>query len=297
MTRERRFRIETVVARAFILLGRLFPRVVFVRWGRLLGRLWAAIDRKHVRIAEENLRASFADWPEDKIKNVARSVWVHFGGVMFDLVRVLGRGGRVLEGLWDVDFPQHATAAHASGRGVVLVTAHFGSWEAHGIIHGKAFAPIGVVARPLDNPFLDAAMTRVREAAGNDVIEKEHALIRSLRRIKQGGAVAFLIDQNVQEKEGIFVRFFGRDACTTPFAAKLAIRSGALILPCRTSMTPDLRYRVSYDAPIDPREYTDDEAGVQALTQRMTTLIEAWIRETPEQWLWMHRRWHTTPKP
>ena len=152
---------------------------------------------------------------------------------------------------------------------------------------------IGVIARPLDNPSLDRAMTALRQSAGNEVIEKEHAMIRSMRRLKAGQGVAFVVDQNVQEKEGIFVDFFGRPACTTPFAARLAIKTGAMVLACRAVMTPDLTYRVVYDRPIDPGDFGTGEAAVEALTQAMMNTTEAWIRENPDQWLWMHRRWHT----
>jgi len=136
-------------------------------------------------------------------------------------------------------------------------------------------------------------MRNLRASAGNEVIEKEHAMIRSMRRLKAAQGVAFVVDQNVQEKEGIFVNFFGRPACTTPFAARLAIKTGALVLPCRAVMTPDLRYRVIYDPPIDPRDFGSDEPAVEALTQAMMDATELWIREDPDQWLWMHRRWHT----
>ena len=150
-----------------------------------------------------------------------------------------------------------------------------------------------MVARALDNPTLDRAMTALRESAGNEVIEKEHAMIRSMRKLKAAQGVAFVVDQNVQEKEGIFVDFFGRPACTTPFAAKLAVRTGALVLPCRAVMTPGFRYRVIYDPPIDPRDFASDQGGILALTQLMMKVTESWIRQDPEQWLWMHRRWHT----
>jgi KDO2-lipid IV(A) lauroyltransferase len=255
----------------------------------------AAVDRKHLAIAKDNLRRSFPEWNEEKVDRTARSVWSHFGGVMFDLVRILAKGPGVVDPLASIEGGERAKRAHQSPHGVVLITGHFGNWETHGIVHAKHFGSIGVVARPLDNPTLDHAMTALRESAGNEVIEKEHAMIRSMRRLKAAQGVAFVVDQNVQEKEGIFVTFFGRPACTTPFAAKLAIKTGALVLPCRAIMTPDFRYRVVYDEPIDPKAFGTGNDAVVALTQAMMNTTESWIRENPEQWLWMHRRWHTKP--
>ena len=293
MNRTLRFSLESSALAAFKGLALIVPRPIFIRLGRALGALVAALDTKHRNIAEVNLTQSFPDWSKERVDRTARLVWVHFGGVMFDLVRILAKGPGIIEPLVSVEGAPNAERAHASPHGVVLITGHFGNWEAHGIVHAKRFGSIGVVARPLDNPTLDHAMTSLRESAGNEVIEKEHALIRSMRKLKAAQGVAFVVDQNVQEKEGIFVDFFGRPACTTPFAAKLAIKTGALILPCRAVMTPDFRYRVIYDPPIDPRGFASDEAGILALTQVMMKATESWIRQNPDQWLWMHRRWHT----
>ena len=293
MSRRIRFALEALALGAFKVLARVMPRSLFLRIGRGLGALVAALDRRHLAIAKDNLRRSFPEWTEDKVDHTARGVWIHFGGVMFDLVRILARGAEVVDALATIEGREHAEAAHRSPNGVVLITGHFGNWETHGIVHAKHFGSIGVVARPLDNPTLDRAMTALRESAGNEVIEKEHAMIRSMRRLKAGQGVAFVVDQNVQEKEGIFVDFFGRPACTTPFAAKLAIKTGAFVLPCRAVMMPDFSYRVIYDPPIDPLSFGTGDAGVLALTQAMMNTTEAWIRANPDQWLWMHRRWHT----
>ena len=215
--RRLRFALESAALGAFKALALLIPRPLFLRLGRALGALVAAVDRRHRDIAKDNLRRSFPDWSEARVDRVARGVWVHFGGVMFDLVRTLARGPEVVDRLALIEGREHAEAAHRSPHGVVIMTGHFGNWETHGIIHAKHFGSIGVVARPLDNPTLDRAMRDLRASAGNEVIDKEHAMIRSMRRLRAAQGVAFVVDQNVQEKEGIFVEFFGRPACTTPF--------------------------------------------------------------------------------
>jgi KDO2-lipid IV(A) lauroyltransferase len=288
-----RYTLEAWALGAFKVMAFVVPRTLFLRGGRMLGALVAALDTKHRNIAKDNLRRSFPDWTEAQVDRTARGVWVHFGGVMFDLVRILARGPAIVDALVTIEGREHAERAHRSPHGVVLITGHFGNWETHGIVHAKHFGSIGVIARPLDNPRLNAAMTALRESAGNEVIEKEHAMIRSMRRLKAAQGVAFVVDQNVQEKEGIFVNFFGREACTTPFAARLALKTGAMVLPCRAVMTGDLRYRVIYDPPIDPSTFGTGDEAVRSLTQAMMNTTEGWIRANPDQWLWMHRRWHT----
>ena len=293
MARDVRYNLEAWALGAFKVMALVIPRALFLRGGRTLGALVAALDTKHRNIAKDNLRRSFPDWTEGQVDRTARGVWVHFGGVMFDLVRILARGPATVDALVTIEGREHAERAHRSPHGVVLITGHFGNWETHGIVHAKHFGSIGVIARPLDNPRLNAAMTALRESAGNEVIEKEHAMIRSMRRLKAAQGVAFVVDQNVQEKEGIFVNFFGREACTTPFAARLALKTGAMVLPCRAVMTADLRYRVIYDPPIDPSTFGTGDEAVHNLTQAMMNTTEGWIRANPDQWLWMHRRWHT----
>jgi len=295
LARGLRFALEGAALGVFKASALVVPRGLFLRLGQGLGAIVAALDSKHRKIAEDNLRRSFPEWSEDLVLQTARGVWVHFGGVMFDLVRILAKGPASVDPLATIEGAENASLAHRSPNGVVLITGHFGNWETHGIIHAKHFGSIGVVARPLDNPKLDQAMTALRESAGNEVIDKEHAMIRSMRRLKAAQGVAFVVDQNVQEKEGIFVDFFGRPACTTPFAAKLAIKTGALVLPCRAVLTPDLKYRVIYDPPIDPRDFGTGDKAIRALTQAMMNATESWIRANPDQWLWMHRRWHTQP--
>lgn len=293
MPRDVRYNLEAWALGAFKVMALVIPRTLFLRAGRTLGAIVAALDTKHRNIAKDNLRRSFPDWTEAQVDRTARGVWVHFGGVMFDLVRILARGPATVDALVTIEGREHAELAHRSPHGVVIITGHFGNWETHGIVHAKHFGSIGVIARPLDNPRLNAAMTALRESAGNEVIEKEHAMIRSMRRLKAAQGVAFVVDQNVQEKEGIFVNFFGREACTTPFAARLALKTGAMVLPCRAVMTADLRYRVIYDPPIDPSTFGTGDEAVHNLTQAMMNTTEGWIRANPDQWLWMHRRWHT----
>jgi KDO2-lipid IV(A) lauroyltransferase len=179
---------------------------------------------------------------------------------------------------------------------MVLVTAHIGNWELSGLAHGWLFGPIGVVARPLDNPALDRRLNAFREAGGNAVISKFEALREVLRRLRDGGAVGILLDQNVQEQDGIFVEFFGRPAATTTVAAALAVKAGCALLLGHTELRPDGRYRLAYDPPLRWSPSGDRDADVRRLTQVLTRHIEAWVRAAPEQWLWIHRRWKTQPK-
>lgn len=295
MTREKRFALEARAAAAATRLVARLPRRMSLGLGRRLGRLWGELDRRHVAIAAANLARAFPHWDEPRAWRTARSVYAHFGAAMVDLLWLDGRGREGVLPLVEVEGREHVEAALAAGRGALLVTAHIGNWELHGLAHGWLFGPIGVIARPLDNPALDERLCALRTRGGNLVISKRKALASVLRLLREGRGVAVLIDQNVQEKDGIFVDFFGKPAATTTAAAALALKTGCALVPTHTLLGPDGRYRLVYDPPLEWQPGGDRRADIAAITQQLTTVIERWVREAPEQWLWMHRRWKTQP--
>jgi KDO2-lipid IV(A) lauroyltransferase len=271
------------------------PRSMALGLGRALGRLVGALDQRHVAIAEDNLRHAFPDWDRARRLRVARGVYAHFGRMIMDILWLRGHTRDEVMSRLDVIGREHVEAAMARGKGAIFVTGHLGNWEVIGLAHGWTFGPMAVVARALDNPALDRRMCAFRAMAGNRVIYKRDALREVLRTLHAGQGVAILIDQNVQEKDGIFVDFFGRPAATTTVAAALAVKTGCALLPAHTTIGPDGRYRAVYNPPLEWTPSGDRAADIALLTQELTRVIEGWIREHPDQWLWIHRRWKTQP--
>lgn len=273
----------------------VLPRRTALAFGRGLGRAWGRLDRRHLRIAEDNLAQAFPDWDAARRRATALGVYGHFGRVLLDILWMSHREREAILGRVDVFGAEHVEAARAAGRGALLVSAHVGNWELHGVAHGFLFGAIGVVARPLDNPALDARLCDFRRRPGNSVIYKQRALPQVLRLLRDNRAVAILIDQNVQAGDGIFVDFFGRRAATTTVAAALAVKTGCALIPTHTELGEDGRYRLEYEAPLAWPPAGDRDADLQRLTQQLTSVIEGWVRRRPEQWLWLHRRWKTQP--
>jgi KDO2-lipid IV(A) lauroyltransferase len=274
---------------------RRLPRRATLALGRALGRMYGDLDRRHVAIAATNLRHAFPHWDERRTLRTARGVYAHFGSVLLDILWLRSRTPDQIRSLIEVRGAEHAERVLAAGKGALWVTGHLGNWELHGVGHGLFFGPIHVVARPLDNPGLDRRLCEVRTMAGNTVIYKQRALAQILRTLRDGGGIAILIDQNIQAGDGIFVDFFGRKAATTTVAAALAVKTGCALVPCRTELLPDGRYRLTYAPAVEWTPSGDRQADIARLTQRLTTQLEEWVRETPEQWLWLHRRWKTRP--
>jgi len=295
MSHAVRFALEDAAARAVAALARRLPRARALAFGGALGRRWGAMDPRHVAIATQNLGHAFPDWDEARRRAVALGVYEHFGRMLLDILWLAPRTRDEVLRHVVVEGGEHVEAAYRGGRGVVFPTAHLGNWEMHGVAHGHLFGPIGVIARPLDNPALDRRLVDFRRSPGNTVIYKRQALGQVMRLLKDNRGVAIVIDQNVQEGDGVFVDFFGRKAATTTVAAALALKTGCALLPGHTELLPDGRYRLSYEPPVVVEPTGDRGADLLRVTQRLTSIIEGWVRRTPEQWLWLHRRWKTRP--
>ncbi len=297
MTRERRHTLEAAAAAFVSAIVRRLPRRVVLAIGRGLGWIWAALDRRHLRIAADNLRRAFPEWEEARIQATARGVYAHFAMVLLDMLWMEGRPVEQLLALTEVEGLDQLKAALAQGRGVVSPIAHLGNWELQGITTAPLIGPSAVIARPLDNPALDRRLVSFRTSTGNIVIYKKKALAHILKTLREGRLVAIMLDQNTQPKDGIFVRFFGRPACTTTVAAALAIKTGCPIVPAHCVRRADGRYRMVYGPVVAWTGSGRRDEDIASLTQHLTSIIEGWVREDPDQWLWLHRRWKTQPFP
>ena len=180
--------------------------------------------------------------------------------------------------------------AMRAGRGVLFATAHLGNWELSAYAHALLAAPMNVVVRPLDNPLIDALVERRRALSGNRPIFKKDFARAILKALAANQAVGILADQNAALDGGVFVDFFGVPACASAGLAKLAAHSGAAVIPGFALWEEsERRYVLRFYPPVP---MTGDVARD---TQAVQKCIEDAIKEYPDQWLWIHRRWKTRP--
>ena len=185
---------------------------------------------------------------------------------------------------------EHFQAAKQRGRGVLFATAHLGNWELSAFAHGLLTEPMNVIVRPLDNPRIDRLVEKRRALSGNRLAEKKDAARTILRALHDNQAVGILIDQNTSPEEGVFVDFFGVPACAGTAFAKLAAHSGATVIPGFALWEEtERRYVLRFYPPL---EISGDAL---ADTRRLQQQLETIIRQYPDQWLWIHRRWKTRP--
>jgi KDO2-lipid IV(A) lauroyltransferase len=185
---------------------------------------------------------------------------------------------------------QNYIAAKAEGRGVLIATAHLGNWELSAFAHAIMTEPMNVMVRPLDNPFIDRLVEERRTFSGNRLIFKKDAARAVLKALRSNEAIGILIDQNTTPSEGVFIEFFGKQACAGTAFIKFAYHSGAPVIP-GFALWDEQKQR--YVLRFYPRiQLTGD---LQTDTQQLHATFEAIIRQHPDQWMWIHRRWKTRP--
>ena len=195
-----------------------------------------------------------------------------------------------LEGL------EHLRAAMQRHGRVLVLTAHLGNWELLAVAHRLTGFPLTVVVRPLDATALNALAERLRRKAGVELVDKRGALRGVLAALGRGPRmVGVLLDQNASRREGVFVPLFGRPASTSKSLALLAARTRTPVVPIFAHREADGRHLVAIHPALPLPEPPGAERAIIELTMRCNEAIEAAVRRTPEQWLWVHRRWRTRP--
>jgi Kdo2-lipid IVA lauroyltransferase/acyltransferase len=282
-------RIEYLVVRALAAVVKPMSMARARAWGRAIGGVAYHVDARHRRVALANLASAFPARTEAERVEIARGVFMHFGSVLVELLKLWTmKPGELLE-LIETEGDEHCWHALETGRGILCFTGHFGYWEVQAIASAARFVPISVLARRLDNPYLHRMVEDIRTMTGNQVIYRHGAIRRILRELAANRAVAMLIDQHLQ-RDAILVDFFRRPAATTSALAVLALRTGAVVLPVFALPLPGGRYKLVYEHPVEPpREDSPD--AIQEFTQRCTDVLEMYVRKHPELWLWLHRRW------
>ena len=264
--------------------------------GRAAGRLFYRVDARHRRVVRDNLRSTDLGLSEPAVQALSRACFEHFGALLFTTLRLMRTTPEEVRGITRIEGREHLEAARRDGSGVIGLTAHIGNWELLALALAVEGWKLAAVGRELDNPLLEARLKRFRMKFGNSVIPKDGGVRGSIKALKQGELVGFLLDQDALAG-GVFVRFLGRWASTFATAGSLAVRYGTLILPVSSRVDPDGTLTVTAHPPFRAPATGDPERDAWTATQRMTDCIEAWVRQNPSQWFWMHRRFKTQPGP
>jgi KDO2-lipid IV(A) lauroyltransferase len=289
MTRDLAHRIEAVGAKLMFGLFRLLPLDAASALGGWLGRRVG--PRLGVtKRAQINLRRALPELGEAEARRVMRDMWDNLGRVVAEYphleeFKVYGSDGRIEFVGNDIIDP-----VLASGKSAIFVSAHYGNWEIATMAATQRGLDVAEVYRAANNPWIDRLIASYRDSVGSELIPKGVvAARRSIAAVRDGRHLALLVDQKMND--GIKVPFFGRDAMTAPAVAQLALRFDCAIMPARVERTKGARFRIVMSPPIAVTRTGNRRADTLAIMTAVNAEIERWIRERPEMWLWLHRRW------
>ncbi len=247
------------------------------------------------RVVEAQIAAAFPDWDHRRVVQVARGAYDNLGRVTVEAALLPSLGPDRVRALFEDESQWGALArAHAAGRGVILVTGHFGNWELGAAYIAAHGVPVDAIARRMANPLFDRYLTASRRRAGVTVLADHEAVRRVPRSLRDGHVVAFVADQGLKGMASTFVPFFGRPAKTPRGPAVFALRLGIPVIFGTAVRLPSGRYRAIVE-PIDVVDTGDRERDVDTMVARYTAVLERWVRKYPEQYFWHHRRWRRQP--
>lgn len=273
----------------------VLPWGIACRTGAALGQLAWFMDPAHRRIVRRNLRESNLGLQEAEVRRLTRQCFANFGSMLMATLRMLRMDPARIRQMVHIEGLEHFDTAAAEGKGTIALTGHFGNWELMALglsLEGRTLAVIG---RELDNPLVEPYLSGLRGRFGNSVIPKAGAVRESLKALRQGKAIGFLLDQDAG-RHGIFTKFFDRWASTFPTAGMLATRYDLPIVPIFNRVHSDGTVTILIRPPFHAPRTGNPEKDIWTATQLMTRCIEDEVRQDPAWWFWMHRRFKTQPK-
>ncbi len=286
------FAVVWIVLKITVALPRRLARALAVAVARIL----FAVTPKLRKTAEFNLKLAFPEWTDTQRAATTRGMVRSLGWMAAEFARMPHYTRENIAEVIVLDGQENFLEGQRRGKGVLFLTAHMGAWELSSFAHALYGYPLHYMARPLDNARLDALVNRYRGLSGNAPIFKNESARAMLKILKDAGTIGILADQNTMPEEGVFVDFLGVPACTTTGIARVALHTGAAVVPGYAVWDESLqKYRLRFEPPLELLRTGDTDRDILENTQRFAKVTEEIIRKYPQQWVWVHARWKTRP--
>ncbi len=283
------------VAALIGVLGAL-PRGVVRRIGAGLGWVAFTFSRRLRRVGLRNLQIAYPERSESERERVLRELFRGLGWQLAEFCLMSRYSAEEAKRFVRYEGLENYLEARQQGKGVLVVTGHLGAWELSSFFHSLMGYPMAMVIRRLDNARVDALVNRIRCKHGNRVLHKDDFARGLLAAMHAGETVGILMDTNMTPPQGVFVPYFGVEACTASGLARVALKAGAAVLPGFLLWeAAEGQYVLHFGRSLELIETGDAQADIVANTALYTAAIESYVRQYPEQWLWVHRRWKTRP--
>ncbi len=291
-----RRRLEFVLVWAAVKLLSLPPRSVARSIGASIGRLALLLTPRLAGVGDQNLRLAFPEKTAAERQQILRKLYRNLGWLLAEFCQMPRYTPEDTRGFIRYEGLEHYLAARDEGKGVLILTGHLGAWELSSFYHSLMGYPMSIVIRRLDNPLVDNLVNHIRCLHGNQVLHKDDFARGLLASMRRGDTVGILMDTNMTPPQGSFVDFFGYSACTGNGLARIAMKTGAQVLPGFLLWEEAAQqYVLRFGAPLCVAATGDVEVDAVANTALFTRVIEDYVRQYPDQWLWVHRRWKTRP--
>lgn len=288
--------LEFVVVRSLVALLGSLPRGAARAVGAAVGVVAYRLLSRLRRVGLSNLELAFPDKPANERQHILQRLYRNLGWLLAEFCQMPHYTRDNTRNSLRYDGLQHYLAARDRGKGVLIVTGHLGAWELSSYYHSLMGHPMSIVIRRLDNARVDRLVNTIRCLHDNRVLHKDDFARGLLAAMRHGETVGILMDTNMTPPQGVFVPYFGREACTASGLARVARKTGAAVLPgFMLWEEAEQKYVLRFGEEIPLVNTGDDEADALANTARFTAVIENWVRRYPDQWLWVHRRWKTRP--
>jgi Kdo2-lipid IVA lauroyltransferase/acyltransferase len=275
----------------------VLPRAMARPFAAGIARVLFALRPKLRKTAEVNLKIAFPDWTEAQRAATIRAMVRNLGWMAAEFAHFPKYSKDNIEQVVVLDGHENFLGGQRRGKGVLYLTGHIGAWELSSFAHALYGYPLHYMARPVDNKKVDDLVNGYRCLSGNLPIFKNESARVMLKILKEAGTIGILADQNTMPDEAVFVDFFGKKASTTTGIARVALHTGAAVVPGYVVWDQSLRkYRLRFEPPVELIRTGDTERDVFENTQKFTKVLEEIIRKYPEQWVWAHGRWKTRPK-
>jgi KDO2-lipid IV(A) lauroyltransferase len=291
-----RQRLEYAAAWPFIKILGILPRPLARAAGIALAQVVYLLHARLRKVGMRNLAMAFPEKTEAERARILRGEFTSLGRQLAEVCQLPRYTLENVEKVVVYDGFEHYEQAKARGKGVLFLTGHFGAWELSAFSHSLHGHWMHIVVRPMDNVYLDRLIRSYRTMHGNKTVAKDEFVRGLISAMKANEVVGILMDTNVTPPQGVFVDFFGIPACTASGLARIALRMDAAVIPGFTIWDKSLgKYRLRFDPAVELIRTGNLEADIQANTQKFTKIIEDYVRQYPEQWLWAHRRWKARP--
>ncbi len=272
----------------------LLPYRVGFSFGGTIGKITFHILPKEKRKTLLHLRLAFGNEKSDReIRQIGQAVFENYGKTVAEL-GLIDKIVKHFDGFVTASGYEHFDKALATGKGVVVTIAHFGNWEVMGGYTALKGYPCTVIAKKIYFEKYDRLLVGLREKMKVKTIYRDDSARSMLGVLRKNGMLGFVVDQDVQSVEGVFVNFFNRPAFTPTAPVRFALASGAPIIPVFI-IRRGFRHHMIVEPAIELAQSNDKDEDVRVNTQKWVSVQEKYIRKYPELWVWNHKRWKTTP--